>query len=414
VTPRAARDGAPTPIRLLQVTAFVSTFDRFAMPPLLVAIAHDLQVPLSQVVQAAGVYFLAYGLMQPVWGIVSDHLGRVRTMRLTLAAAAVATTTSAFVGTPLTLAVARGVAGAFFGAAYPASLTYLGDTVPATRRQSEVTRLMVGVALGTAGASAGAGAVAQLATWRIAFVVTGVAAVVLVVLLRRLPEPPRATRAGVWAPVAEVARSRAALLVLALAFTEGAVLLGVLTLLPPAVEAAGARAALAGGVTAVYGVAVFAWSRLVGPLSRRLHPWWLIVLGALAALVGCLVLAWSQRAAVALVVAALLALAWTAMHSSLQTWATEVAPRARAVVVSLFAGSLFVGSAVAAVLAAGLADAHRYGVIFLVAGLLAVPLGAVAGWSRARWRPGGPGPAGPSTGPLPSRAAAPPEGPGDV
>ena len=33
---------------------------------------------------AAGAYFLAYGLMQPVWGTVSDRLGRVRTMRLTL------------------------------------------------------------------------------------------------------------------------------------------------------------------------------------------------------------------------------------------------------------------------------------------------------------------------------------------
>ena len=45
------------------------------------------------------------------------------------------------------------------------------------------------------------------------------------------------------------------------------------------------------------------------------------------------------------------------MHSSLQTWATEVLPAARATVVSLFAGSLFVGSALAAVLVADLAEA---------------------------------------------------------
>ena len=47
--------------------------------------------------------------------------------------------------------------------------------------------------------------------------------------------------------------------------------------------------------------------------------------------------------------AILFGLAWTSMHSSLQTWATEVLPEARATVVSLFAGSLFVGSALAAV-----------------------------------------------------------------
>ena len=55
----------------------------------------------------------------------------------------------------------------------------------------------------------------------------------------------------------------------------------------------------------------------------------------------------------AVVAAVLLGLAWAAMHSSLQTWATEVLPEARATVVSLFAGSLFVGSALAAVVVAG-------------------------------------------------------------
>ena len=44
----------PAPIRLLQRAAFVATFDRFAMPPMLVAIAHDIDAPLGSVVQAAG------------------------------------------------------------------------------------------------------------------------------------------------------------------------------------------------------------------------------------------------------------------------------------------------------------------------------------------------------------------------
>jgi predicted MFS family arabinose efflux permease len=74
------------------------------------------------------------------------------------------------------------------------------------------------------------------------------------------------------------------------------------------------------------------------------------------------------------------------MHSSLQTWATEVLPGARATVVSLFAGSLFLGSSLAAVAVAGLAEAGEYRTIFVFAGLAAVPLGAFAVWGRARWR----------------------------
>jgi predicted MFS family arabinose efflux permease len=218
-------------------------------------------------------------------------------------------------------------------------------------------------------------------------VVTGVAALVLTVLLRRLPEPPRTrTHRTLLTPLVAVARSRTTVLVLGLAFVEGAVLLGVLTLLPPAVEAAGASTALAGAVTGVYGLAVFVAAGLVGRLSRRVHPSWLIGLGAGSAVAACAVLAVSRAPAVALGVTLLLGLAWTAMHSSLQTWATEVLPAARATVVSLFAGSLFIGSALAAVAVADLADAGRYRLIFLLAGSAAVPLGLAAVWGRARWR----------------------------
>jgi predicted MFS family arabinose efflux permease len=131
---------------------------------------------------------------------------------------------------------------------------------------------------------------------------------------------------------------------------------------------------------------VYASARLVGNLSQRLHPSKLIALGAASALAACLILSLSRSPVVAVVVAILLGLAWAAMHSSLQTWATEVMPTARATVVSLFAGSLFVGSAVAAVAVAGLAEAERYDLIFVLAAVTAVPLGLLATWGRARWR----------------------------
>jgi predicted MFS family arabinose efflux permease len=249
---------------------------------------------------------------------------------------------------------------------------------------------MVGAAVGTALASVGGGVIAHLLTWRAAFVVTGVAAMALTFALRKLAAPPH-TRVYISpvAAVLQVGRSTWARVVLALAFAEGAVVLGALTLLPAAVEADGASASVAGAATALYGVAVLGFARLVGHLSGRLHPSRLIGLGAASALIACLAMAVSQAPVVAIGVAALLALAWTAMHSTLQTWATEVMPDARATVVSMFAGSLFVGSAASAVAVAGLADAGRYGEIFALAAAATVPLGVFATWGRARWR--GPG-----------------------
>ncbi|MET0525884.1 MAG: MFS transporter [Nocardioides sp.] len=383
----AAAEERPTPIRLLQLTAFVSTLDRFAMPPMLVAIAHDLGVPLSQIVTAAGAYFLVYGLSQPLWGFVSDRLGRVRTMRLTLLVAGILTLSSALAWGPVSLGITRGLAGGFFGAAYPATLIYLGDTVPAASRQPFIARLMVGVALGTALASVGAGVLADVATWRAAFVITGVASLVLSRTLRRLPEPELGRRPlSLAAPLHEIRRSRITVLVLAFAFTEGAVLLGALTLMPPAIEHTGVSSTLAGGVTAIYGMSVFLSSRLIGRLSAHWHPSRLIAIGGAAAVAGCTLFSISQSPAMAVGVAILIGLAWVAMHSSLQTWATEVLPSARAVVVSLFAGSLFVGSALAALAVAGLAEAGDYTVIYAAYACAAVPLTLAASWARSRWQ----------------------------
>nr|WP_232328341.1 MFS transporter [Kibdelosporangium sp. MJ126-NF4] len=171
-----------------------------------------------------------------------------------------------------------------------------------------------------------------------------------------------------------------------MAFSEGVVLLGVLTLLPPAVEQSGSTPTVAGAVTAVFGLAVFVMTRMIVRLTKRLHAAVFIGVGAASAVLACALLAIEQTPAITVIAAVLLGLAWTAMHSSLQTWATEVVPDARATMISLFATALFAGSAVAAAAVAGLVEAGAYGTIFLVSAVLTVPLGLFASVSRARWR----------------------------
>jgi MFS family permease len=78
--PKGHRGG----LRLLQLAAFFSSFDRFAVAPMLVTIAASLGTSLAGVAATASLYYLLYGGMQPVWGMLSDRLGRVRVMRLTL------------------------------------------------------------------------------------------------------------------------------------------------------------------------------------------------------------------------------------------------------------------------------------------------------------------------------------------
>ncbi len=139
--------------RLLQLAAFFSSFDRFVVGPMLLTIAASLGASLTEVAAMASLYYLLYGLMQPVWGMASDRLGRVRVMRLTLFGAAVAGVLSAAAPNLAVLIATRALAGGFFAAVIPASLVYIGDTVGMGSRQRALADLMAASAVGTATAT---------------------------------------------------------------------------------------------------------------------------------------------------------------------------------------------------------------------------------------------------------------------
>ncbi|GAA3189764.1 MULTISPECIES: MFS transporter [Streptomyces] len=373
-------------LRLLRTAGFVSNFDRFCITPMVMLIGAQLGAPLPTVMLAASGYFLAYGLMQPVWGLASDRLGRVRVMRLSLAGAAVAALASVLAPDPAVLIVARVAAGAFFAASIAASITYVGDTVPAAVRQRPLSELMTAFALGTAVATVIAGALAHYVSWRLVFALPGLIAAYLTVALRRLPEPPREASGALLAPFRVVLRSRWQWYVMAVAMLEGAVLLGFLTYVAPALEAQGASATLAGAVSALYGVGSMAAAQIVKRLVGRWTPVWLIVAGGAQMLVAFGLAAASTSVPALVGCALLLGGGWSFMHSTIQSWATLLSPTARATGVAMFGLALYVGSALASALAAQPAEHHAYRAMFLTAALLTLPLTVAAAVGRARYR----------------------------
>jgi predicted MFS family arabinose efflux permease len=104
---------------------------------------------------------------------------------------------------------------------------------------------------------------------------------------------------------------------------------------------------------------------------------------------GCLVAAFLllvvTRGPVAVLIAcALLGAAWASLHTSLQAWATDVAPEARALVVSAFAAMLFIGNA-AGSFVGGLVLAGPGGaLLFALPAAVGVPLAVLATVGRSR------------------------------
>lgn len=372
---------------LLQTGVFFSAFDRLVIAPLLLVIADDLDVSVAAVTTMATVYFIGYGLMQVTWGIVSDHLGRVRTVRLALLLAAAASLATVVAPSLAVLVGIRLVAGGAYAAVVPGALIYIGDTVPAERRHGPVTDVMTATALGTAAGTMVGAFIAELVSWRAAFAVPGALVLVLVVLLGRVPEPPHTARrpGSVLAPLLHVLRQRWALVVIGFALLEGATLLGILTYLPTVLQTGGMSTTLSGTVTAGYGLAIVVFARLVKHVSARLGPTRLIGVGAVVGPLAYVVLILDQGVAGVLTAAFLFAAAWAFMHSTMQNWATQVVPEARASTVSLFASSLFLGSALGTALGAPFVAAERYVPYFAVALGITVVLAGTAVLARSRY-----------------------------
>ena len=374
----------------LYLGPFATMVDRFAVAPMLIPIAASLHVSLAAASAAASLYYLAYGLMPALYGVLADRVGRVHVIRLALAGTAVADVLSALAPNLPTLLAARFITGGIACGVMPTTLVYIGDRFPFTTRQQAVTRVLVFVAVGTAVGTLAAGIIAHLLTWRVFFLFPALLMVVTALALGGVPES--LVRRSSQHPIAQfglVLRQRWALFLLTLSLLVGAVMFGLITYLAPALESNGQSAAVAGIVVASYGVSVLAFTRVFPLIVRRVAVPLILAVGAGMLLLGYLVAAGSQLLPAILIASVLAGGAYAFMQSTFQTWATDIVPEARGVATALFATSIFGGAALATAAVAGLASSHRYSTLFLIGAILTVPV-LVAG-SIGRWRyPGSP------------------------
>jgi len=368
----------------LRGASFLSSFDRFVIPPLLVPISHAFGVPLGTAALVASAYFVAYGLSQPFWGAVSDRFGRAKLIRFAVVAGGFCCVAAAVAPSFPVLMASRTLSGLLFAAVVPTVVTYVGDTVDVEDRQHALTLNIASASAGIAGATIIGGLCAQLISWRAGFLATSILALILSIALIRLPEPVRIRSPHTYLRLAVSAlRQHWVLVVLVIGFIEGAVILGSLTFVSASLQKQGVGAAVAGSAAAGFGIANVCCVPLVTRAIRRIASPLMIAAGSAIAAAGLLVAAADTVVATAILAALALGAGFGFLHPTMQLWATQVNAQARAVTVSFFAGSVFVGGAVASAAAAPLADGGHFSAIFFGAAILAAVLATAAAWLRS-------------------------------
>ena len=367
-------------VAVLCIAGFASSLALRAIDPMLPVLAADLRVAFHEAALLVTVYSVPYAVTLLVLGPAADAVGKGRLIQACLAGFALSLAVSAVAPNYWWLFSARAAAGAFAGGLIPVALALIGDHVPFGDRQLAISRFLVVTIIGQMSGAMITGMLAEVMGWRAIFTVLALVATTATIIMYRFlpanePTARRLTLMGAWSDYRTVFDNPISPLILCMAGVEGSLVLGIQSFVAPLLAKPEASGVFEAGVA----IAAFALGGITyGALARFLigmfRPPHLVRMGG--SLAG------------AMYVAAALPLHWLAtvcffyfaglgffmLHNTLQTQATELAPRARGSAMALFAAALFLGQGLGPLLGGAVTRAVSTGTLFLCAGLLVVGL----------------------------------------
>jgi predicted MFS family arabinose efflux permease len=377
-------------ITLLALASFASSANLRVCDPLLPQIAGDLGVTVGTAALTVTAFALAYGVFQVAVGPLSDARGRLNMVVLGSLWAGIATVISAGMPTLWPLALMRFLAGAGGAAVIPVAIAWIGDVIPYERRQAVLARYISGQILGIVFGQAAGGLLGDLIGWRGTLVMLGflhiVAGLLLLSEMRRLKVGAAAPGRARWrqsaASALRVLQDRWVRTVLVSVFAEGVAMFGALGYVGADLHLRfGLSFASVGALLASFGAGALFYSITAGTLVARLGQSGLAAFGSIALAGGYVIIAVMPMPWLAVPAIALIGLGFYMLHNTLQTNATQMAPEARGLSMSLFAFMFFCGQSTGVALGAPVMDRYGGQPIFLFAAVLVL---CVAFWFRRR------------------------------
>ena len=343
---------------MLCVAAFASLASMRCTDSILPALAVEFGTTPSAAAVVISAFALGYGVLQLVYGTLGDRFGKFRVIALATLACTIGAVAAALSPSLPWLRASRFLSGATAAGIVPLTMAWIGDNVRYERRQEVLAQLLGATIFGMIAGQWLGGVVADAWGWRADFVILallfGAVGLLLSLEQRRRPAPaPALGRRGALSAVVEILRLTWPRTLLAVTFAEGALAFGALVFIPAHLHARfGLSMGEAGAIVALYGVGGLIYTRAARRLVRRLGERRLATLGGalLAIALGSLAVAsgWPW----ALACCGVAGFGLYALHGTLQTHATQMAPATRGAAMSLFACSLFLGQSLGVLAAA--------------------------------------------------------------
>ena len=351
-------------ILFLSCSTFSSMVAQRICDAMLPQLSREFGASLTESAQTVSVFAVAYGLAQLIYGPLGDRLGKFKVITFATLACSVGSVLSAFAPNLHVLVFARVLVALGAAAIIPMSIAWVGDNVPYDKRQETLARLSLGSTMGIVGGQLFGGVFTDTLGWRWAFALMtvqfGVVAWVLFIDWRRQGFPGGAKASGHAAPsfvrqALQIVRGGWSRVVLITAFVEGAAGFGMMAIWASHLHhELGLSLSASGGVAALFGLGgvgyIVGSKQLIAKLGERgLSAWGAAIMGVFA-----LVLAWTPVWWLALPACLSAGFGFFMFHNTMQTNASQMAPKSRGTAMSSFAACLFLGQSVGVITAASL------------------------------------------------------------
>lgn len=379
---------------LLSLGGFASGANVRVMDTVLPQLADEFGVAVGLAAQTVTAYALGYGGMQILLGIAGDRFGKFRLVTLLCFASTLACLLAAAAATLGQLTAARLLCGAAASAIIPVSLAWVGDMAPFEERQPILARYASGGILGMVSGQIIGGLATEYWDWRAALVVVALvylgAGVGMAREARRNPLVTARPLAGgprlpPLAAIATMLRRPWSRVVLASVFLEGVTVYAAVTFVGIDLkERFAANYGLIGAMLAFFAVGGMLFTLGMRRRMRTMSARQLIATGAASSGIGMIL--FPLAPAIWFVPVLMIAIGFGAymLHNTLQTFATQLLPEARATGFSVFATLFFLSQSLGVALGALMLGGSGAGTVFVTAALL---LGAFGTWfATVAWR----------------------------
>jgi predicted MFS family arabinose efflux permease len=334
----------------MSTSTFVASLSGRAVDPILPHIAADFAISIPTAAILATATALSLAFVQPILGATADFFGKPRLITICLVILGIANILSAFATNFPMLLASRVLVGIGSGGVFPVSLGLTGDLFSIDKRQIAMSRVLAGAMSGNVLGASFSGIIGDFVGWRGVFLIMGslvlIGSIGVILGFRNLPRPPsqKFSFATLMRNYRQIFSHPHARVCYAAVFVEGLCIYGMFPFVASFLHDLGEpRMSIAGLVIAGFAIGGLVYSSGVSRLLPLLGVQRMMLAGAVLMASQLLATAAGPGWQIQGFILVALGLGFYMLHGSLQMFATEISPQARATATSLHTFFFFLG-----------------------------------------------------------------------